>query len=68
VLLAVVVGVLVTVEQSNLVNIAATIALVLLTVVFVLECWKCRPGKMKLLVERNIAIWQQVIGAKGSER
>lgn len=54
-------GSLQTVRQSNAINLAATVVLVLLAIVFALYCLKWKPSRMRSLIERNIVIWNHAL-------
>lgn len=66
--LCLIAGFLLMIKQPNVLNIAATVVLVLLVGVFAKCCWKWRPSKMKCLIERNVVIWQHVLGIKGPSK
>jgi hypothetical protein len=53
-----------TVRQSNAINLAATVVLFLLAIVFARYCLKWKPSKMRSLIERNVVIWNHALGMK----
>ena len=62
--LCLVAGIVIMLNQSNKINIAATAVLVFIAIVFARYCWRWKPGKMRSLIERNVVIWQYALGLK----
>jgi len=64
VVLCLIAGFLLMLKQPIVINIAATVVLVLLAGDFAQCCWKWKPSTMKSLIERNIVIWRHVLSIK----
>jgi hypothetical protein len=62
VVLCLVVGCLLTIGEPDPMNIVATVALVLVAVVFSRESWTYRPSEMGCCIEREIVIWRHALG------
>ena len=57
-------GFLLMIKQPDTINISANVIMVLLTGLYVRYCWKCKPSRMKSLIEQNIVIWEYALGIK----
>lgn len=64
VVLCLITGFILIINDPNTINIVSAVVLVLLVGIFARYCWKFRPGKMRSLIERSVVIWNYALGIK----